>query len=221
MNSKITLERKNMKRLIALVATLIISSSVFGQGAPVPGKEYRPINPPQPVSGNQIEVLEFFSYACPHCDEFEPLLNSWLSSKPEGVAFSHVPAIFNKRMIPLAKLYYTLEETGTLPQLHTKVYDAIHRQGQNLVDRESIMKWAATQDVDIKKFEAAYDSFSVANKTQRAMQLARNYRIPGTPYMVVNGKYLTGPGMTLRADGRGVDGQRFVFVLNTLIDMER
>ena len=194
-----------MKRLIALAATLIISTSVFGQGAPVAGREYRPVNPPQPVSGNQIEVLEFFSYACPHCDEFEPLLNSWLSSKPKWVSFSHVPAVFNKSMVPLAMLYYTLEETGNLPQLHAKVYDAIHRQGKNLNDREAIMGWVATQGVDMKEFEAAYDSFSVGNKTQRAIQMTRNYRIPGTPYLVVNGKYLTGPGMTLKAGGGGVD----------------
>jgi len=210
-----------MIRLIALVATLAISTSVFGQGAPVAGKEYRLINPPQPVSGSQVEVLEFFSYACPHCDEFEPLLNSWLSSKPQGVKFSHVPAVFNKRMIPLAQLYYTLEETGTLSQLHAKVYDAIHRQGKNLADRQAILDWAESQGVDMKKFQAAYDSFSVGNKTQRAIQMTRNYRIPGTPYLVVNGTYLTGPGMTLRSDGRGVDPQRFVIVLNTLIEMSR
>ena len=210
-----------MKRLFALLLTLTFATSAFGQGAPVAGREYRPINPPQPVSGPQVEVLEFFSYACPHCDEFEPLLNSWLSSKPKGVSFSHVPAVFNNRMIPQAKLYYTLEETDTLSRLHGKVYDAIHRQGKKLDDREEIMEWAATQNVDMKKFESVFDSFSVANKAQRAYQLTRAYRIPGTPYMVVNGKYLTGPGMTLRADGHGVDSQRFVTVLNSLIEMER
>jgi thiol:disulfide interchange protein DsbA len=210
-----------MKRLIAAVLTLIVSTAVFAQGAPVAGKEFRPIDPPQPVSGSQVEVLEFFSYACSHCDAFEPVLNSWLSTKPKGVAFKHVPAIFNKRMIPLAQLYYTLEETDNLGKLHAKVYDAIHRQGKNLEDREAIMGWAATQEVDMKKFEATFDSFSVGNKTQRAMQMTRNYRVPGTPYMAVNGKYMTGPSMVVRPDGRGVDATRFVYVLNTLIDTER
>jgi thiol:disulfide interchange protein DsbA len=210
-----------MKRLIAIVVGLLVSTGVFAQGAPVLGKEYREINPPQAVSGSQVEVLEFFSYACPHCDQFEPLLNSWLDNKPTGVKFTHVPAVFNKRMVPHAMLYYTLEATDLLPTLHAKVYDAIHRQGNYLADREAIMTWAAEQGADMKKFEAAYDSFGVGNKVQRAMQLARSLRIPGTPYMIVNRKYLTGPGMTMRPDGRSVDAQRFVVVLNTLIDMER
>ncbi len=210
-----------MKRLIAVLLTFAVSTAVFAQGAPVAGKEFRPLNPPQPVSGNQVEVLEFFSYACSHCDAFEPILNSWLSTKPKDVTFIHVPAIFNKKMIPLAQLYYTLEETDNLGKLHAKVYDAIHRQGKNLRNRQAILDWAATQGVDMKKFEATYDSFSIGSKTQRAMQMTRNYRVPGTPYMVVNGKYLTGPSMEVRADGRGVDANRFIFVLNTLVDTER
>ena len=87
-----------MKRLIAGLLMFIASTAVFAQGAPVAGKEFKPLNPPQPVSGNQVEVLEFFSYACSHCDAFEPILNSWLSSKPKDVTFRHVPAIFNKRI---------------------------------------------------------------------------------------------------------------------------
>jgi thiol:disulfide interchange protein DsbA len=210
-----------MKRFIAVFLMLVVSTAVFAQGAPVAGREFKQLNPPQPVSGSQVEVLEFFSYACSHCDAFEPILNTWLSSKPEAVKFKHVPAVFNKRMIPLAQLYYTLEETDNLGKLHAKVYDAIHRQGKNLSDRATIMEWVASQGVDMKKFEASYDSFSVGTQTQRAMQMTRTYRIPGTPYLVVNGKYLTGPSMVVRSDGRGVDATRFVYVLNTLIDIER
>ena len=210
-----------MKRLFALLVTLFVSTAAFGQGGLVEGRDYKLINPPQPVTGKQVEVLEFFSYACPHCYEFEPLLNSWLDSKPKGVDFKYVPAVYNNRMVPQAKLFYTLEEMGLLTKLHDKVFDAIHLEGKKLSDRDEIVAWAATQNIDTKKFESVFDSFSVANAAQRAYQLTRAYRIPGTPYLVVNGKYLTGPAMTLRADGQGIDPQRFVVVLNSLIEMSR
>jgi protein dithiol oxidoreductase (disulfide-forming) len=210
-----------MKRLIAVLASFLFAGIVLAQSAPKPGAEYRLINPAQSVSGTKIEVLEFFNYACPHCYEFEPTIKGWKNRKPADVDFSYVPAVFNERMMPLAKLYYALEETGLLPTLHDKVYDAIHRQGKNLTDRESIVKWVSEQPgVDAKKFEAAFDSFSVGNKVQRAAQLTRNYRVPGTPYVAVSGTYLTGPSMTLNASG-AFDPRRFQQVLDSLIDMAR
>lgn len=210
-----------MKRLIAVLASFLIAGIVFAQNAPKAGAEYQIINPAQPVSGSKIEVLEFFNYACSHCNDFEPLLKGWLARKPADVEFTYVPAIFNERMIPLAQMHYALAETGLLPTLHDKVYDAIHRQNAKLFDRSSIIKWVSEQPgVDARKFEAAFDSFSVGNKVQRAMQLTRDFRVPGTPYVAVNGKYLTGPSMTIGANG-GVDARRFQQVLNALIDMAR
>jgi protein dithiol oxidoreductase (disulfide-forming) len=82
------------------------------------------------------------------------------------------------------------------------------------------VKWLAEQAVDVKKFESVFDSFGVDSKAKRAAQMTRNYRIPGTPYLIVGGKYLTGPSMTLKG-GEGVDAARFVQVLNELIDMSR
>ena len=210
-----------MKRAIAFTAGLVLAGMVFAQAAPKAGSEYRVINPPQTVSGPKVEVLEFFNYACPHCYDFEPVMQSLLQKWPPDVEFQYVPAVFNERMIPLAKLFYALEETGQLDTLHDKVYAAIHRDGAKLFDRESIVRWVAEQPgADARKFEAAFDSFSVGNKVQRAIQLTRGFKVPGTPYVAVNGQYLTGPSMTLNANG-GVDVRRFQQVLNSLIDLAR
>jgi thiol:disulfide interchange protein DsbA len=195
---------------------LLLMASVSAK--PVLDSEYK-IIPAQPVTGKGIEVLEFFNYACPHCYEFEPHLKSWLRIKPKDADFHYVPAVFNERMIPLARLHYTLEEMGLLEKLHDKAYFAIHEQHLNLVDRQVMMKWAGEQGVDIKKFEAIFDSFGIATKAQRAAQMTRNYRIQGTPYMVVNGRYLTGPSMVLKGDA--IDQARFIEVLNDLVDMSR
>ncbi|HXF15635.1 MAG TPA: thiol:disulfide interchange protein DsbA/DsbL [Burkholderiales bacterium] len=206
-----------------LITSLTVLGCLLTAGVtakPVADKEYKLIDPPQaqPATVKGVEVLEFFNYACPHCFEFEPYLKSWLKAKPKNADFRYVPAVFNERMIPLAKMYYTLEEMALLDKLHEKVYYAIHQQQLNLVDRAILLKWVGEQGVDTKKFEAVFDSFSVNNKVQRATQMTRNYHIPGTPYLVIGGRYMTGPSMTVRADGN-VDHNRLTQVVNELIDM--
>jgi len=207
---------------IAAISVLTLAFSLAAAAKPVLNKEYKLIEPAQsqPSGVKGVEVLEFFNYACPHCYEFEPALKAWLRHKPKNADFRYVPAVFNERMIPLAKLYYTVEEMGLLDKLHDKIYYAIHQQQLNLLDRATLLKWVGEQGVDAKKFEETFDSFSVNNKVQRAVQMTRSYRIPGTPYLVIGGRYLTGPSMTVGADGN-VDHARLEQVLNELIEMRQ
>ena len=214
---------KQLRHTLMLALTLlgfVLAASVAAK--PVLDKEYKLVDPPQPqpstVKG--VEVLEFFNYACSHCYEFEPHLKLWLKNRPKNAEFRYVPAVFNERMIPLAKIYYTLEEMALLEKLHDKVYFAIHQQQLNLSDRAILLKWLGEQAVDTKKFEAVFDSFGVNNKVQRAALMTRNYHIPGTPYLIIGGVYLTGPSMSVGADG-GVDHNRFMQILNELIDMRQ
>jgi len=215
-----------MKQLrLILLAGLTILGFVLAStvaAKPVLDKEYKLIVPPQPqpATVKGVEVLEFFNYACPHCYEFEPSLKTWLKSKPKKAEFRYVPAVFNERMIPLAKIYYTLEELGLLERLHDKVYYAIHQQQLNLIDRAILLKWIGEQGVETNRFEATFDSFSVNNKVQRATQMTRNYHIPGTPYLIIGGRYLTGPSMSVGADGN-IDHNRLMQVLNELIDLSQ
>ncbi len=206
--------------LIVASAFLGLAFAPAGVARPTPDVEYKTITPPQTVTGKGVEVLEFFNYACSHCYDFEPLLKMWLKTKPKEVEFRYVPAVFNERMLPLAKTYYALEELGLLDRMHEKVYEAIHEKHVNLADRSMMIKWIAEQGVDAKKFEATYDSFSVDSKAQRAGQLTRSYRITATPYVAVAGKYLTAPSLTLRADGN-IDPNRFFQVLNDLVIIGR
>src|SRR5260221_5240283 len=162
-------------RLILLVALTIpgfvLASAVAAK--PVLDKDYKLIDPPQPqpATVKGVEVLEFFNYACPHCYQFEPNLKTWLKNKPKNAEFRYVPADVNERMIPLAKIYYTLEEMALLEKLHDKVYYAIHQQQLNLTEQAVLLKWIGEQGVDTKKFEAVFDSFSVNKKVQRATQM--------------------------------------------------
>jgi protein dithiol oxidoreductase (disulfide-forming) len=215
-----TMTRKFFAALLAILPAILLSTAV--SAAPVLDKEYSLVKPPQPQAPatKGVEVLEFFNYACPHCYDFEPHLKEWLKNKPKNVDFHYVHAIFNERMFPLAKIFYTLEEMGQLEKLHDKVYSAIHQQQLNLTDRAILLKWIGEQGVDAKKFEAVYDSFSVNNKVQRAAKMTRDYHIPGTPYLVIGGKFMTGPSMSVGANG-SVDHNRLSQIINELVDMSQ
>ncbi len=188
---------------------------------PVPDKDYKVVSPPQPTeSGKKVEVVEFFSYACPHCADFEPALQDWLKRKPKDVDYRMVPMVFRDAWKPPAKLFYTLEAMGVLEQYHQKVYDAIHKQNQQLFTDQAVIDWAVKQGLDKTKFEQVYNSFGIDAKIQRGMALGRAYGIQFTPAMGIAGKYWTGPSM-VQASGGGLDLARFFSVVDQLVAMER
>lgn len=152
---------------------------------------------PKPVSTNvpagKVEVIEFFWYACPHCNSFEPMFENWRKVQPDTVVVRRVPVAFqqNNNFVPLQKLYYTLETMQRLEDLHLAAFAAIHRERRRLNSDEAIFDWAQSQDVDIEEFKKVYNSFSVSNAARRASQLQDEYGVEGVPSLGVAGKYYT------------------------------
>jgi len=217
-----------MKRHRLLTCSFAFFAGIFMlvnalHAQPVPDKEYRLIPTPQtPADPKKIEVIEFFSYACPHCAEFAPPLESWLKHKPKDVEFKEVPMVFRDNWAPTAKLYYTLEAMGLVDKYETKVYEAIHKQGKDLNTDQGVKQWAKDAGIDSAKFDQVYDSFGIDAKVQRSKAMGRAYGVQFTPSLAINGKYYTGPSMVPAQGGSGPpDYDRFFKVVNDLIDMER
>ena len=201
-------------RLVAAVLCLSLGAGVAS--AQAPGKDYQLLNPVQPTSsGNKIEVIEFFSYACPHCQSLQPSLSAWLKRKPADVEFKRMPAVFQEGWLPFARLYYTLEALGVVEKLHHQVFEAVHTQKVRLQEPNVAFDWAASKGVDRQKFIDTYNSFSVQSLTQRAKETTQRYGIPFTPALVIDGRFLTGPSMT--STGNSISYDRFFQVVDQMI----
>lgn len=212
---------KRLGYFAALLALLAAGSSAAQQ--PVAGRDYTLINPPQPTEiGKKIEVLEFFWYGCIHCYHLEPPLKAWLKRKPADVEYRFVPAVFQESWLPLTRTFYALDAMGLAGKYHDDIFNAIHRDKQKglATDPSVLADWLAGKGVDKQKFLDTYNSFAVNNRTKRSEDMTRNYDIPGTPAVVVNGKYLTGPSMTVNPDN-SVNYDRFFQVLDQLIAQAR
>ena len=210
------------RRLLTLAALGGAASVAFGSiresAAQTPVRvnyEYRLIDP-QPIStGARIEVIEFFWYGCPYCNQLQAPLESWLARKPADTELRRIPALFRDSWVPHARLYYTIEALGELGRLHQAAYRAIHVDGNKLMDADSTADWAASKGVDRQKFIDTYNSFSVQSLTQRAKETTMRYGIPFTPALVIDGRYLTGPSMTSTGDSISYD--RFFQVVDQMI----
>jgi thiol:disulfide interchange protein DsbA len=174
----------------ALFPFLMLLASAFAAQAQSPG--YALVSPPQPTESNgKIEVLEFFWYGCPHCYHLEPDVNAWLAKKPDDVVFKRVPAIPSESWGEAGRIYYTLQSMGLVDQMHGKVFDAIHKDGVNLMNKKIRDQWLAKNGVDPAKYEQVSKSFTVATDLSRARQMTLNYKVDSVPRIVVNGKYYT------------------------------
>lgn len=204
-----------MKRItsswLAILSLVLLSFALSAQAQPA-GRDYVTIDPPLASdSPGKIEVIEFFSFACPHCNDLQPSLNAWEAKLPRDVAFKRIPVVFNPFYQLMAKLYYTLEITGDLPRLTDAVFNAIHVKNLRLIDEKSITEWATSQGVDARKFSDAWNSFAVNTKVSRGNQLAQAARISGVPAIVVGGRYMIdgrNPGEMIAATDRTIDKRR-------------
>jgi protein dithiol oxidoreductase (disulfide-forming) len=198
-------------QLLAAVASTVAAAATAATAAPVSstawqdGVNYTRLVPAQPTSvpAGQVEVLEFFWYACPHCYALDPLIATWEKSKPAYISFSRVPVLWNEGHRSLARLFYTLQSMGKLSQFHDDVFKEIHVNGNPLIgsDPNNAAQAERVQLVFIRKlgiseadFEKAYHSFEVEKSLQRADELVQRYRVTGVPTFVVNGKYIADLG---------------------------
>jgi thiol:disulfide interchange protein DsbA len=180
----------------ALLATGLgacaLVAPAHAQGGPVEGTHY--VRLAQPVTtpgGGKIEVIEFFSYACPHCSAFEPTLEAWVKKLPPDVTFRRAPVPFLQNAENFQKLYFALEALGKVEALQRKVFFAVHVERARLDKPADMAALLAKNGVDSAKFLDVFNSFSVQTKARQAKQLSEAYKIDGVPALGVQGRYYT------------------------------
>jgi thiol:disulfide interchange protein DsbA len=152
-----------------------------------------------------------FSYACIHCKNFDPEVETWSEEQPESVDFRRVPAIFNETWKTLAQAFYAAEALNVSEQVHAPIFHAIHDRGIDL--RRPELLAALFEDragVAPAEFQQVFGSFSVRGRVQQADAQGRAYRVQGVPAMVVDGLY--------RVDARMAGGnERMLAVVAQLV----
>lgn len=154
------------------------------------GVEYTRIADQATASPDKIEVLEFFWYGCPHCYQFDPILERWLETKPANVEFVRVPAVFRPEWKVHARTYYALQAMGLGEKYHKAIFDAMHKDKADIYSESAMIDFLVSKGINKDDFKSAYGSFSIDGLLRKTIKKVKSYAIRGVPAMAVNGKYL-------------------------------
>jgi len=184
------------KKSFYLLMLGIFLSSFFLLPSSFADERYRKLPSPQPTNtGDKIEIIEVFFYGCSHCYNFEPVIEKWLEEKAEYIEFIRMPGVLGKNWLSHARAFYAAEKLGVLDMIHRPLFDAIHKDKREIMDKKSLKKFFVEQGVNGDDFDQAYKSKEVEENVREAYLAGKRYELTGVPAVIINGKYGTSPSM--------------------------
>jgi thiol:disulfide interchange protein DsbA len=192
--------------LVTLLATAL-PLAASAQSSWTEGRNYFLIVPAlhTSVPPGKVEVTEVFSYGCPHCSEFRPVIKQLKAELPPNAVFTQVPASFNpaEDWPMLQRAYVTAAALGVADRANDGIFDAIWKTGElAIVDPQtnriknplpSIQDAARVYNkltgVPVDKFIAVSQSFAVDVKVKADDAYVLHGQVDSTPTIIVNGKY--------------------------------
>jgi len=173
--------------ILGYLTTLVLTES--STAGFVEGEHYDLIDEPQRIRGDKIEVMEFFSYGCIHCYNFDDEIKAWAAEHQDTVSFKQTPAVANEIWRNYGRAYYTMESLGILEDGHTLMFKQVHDARRNLQSVEDIAAVLAINGVTEETFISTFQDRATEQKLVRADQTARRFKVATVPSLVVHGKY--------------------------------
>ena len=212
--SNITFVRNAILGGIAFIVIVILGYSILyavGVLDPNRGDLYFTF-PDREIKNDPIEVVEFFSYACPNCKELHGLLASWERSLPDDVTLREVHVAHSLQTTNLARIHVTLDQRNVVPQNQRRIFEEAEKRPQTFETLESTAEFFDGHGIEKSQFERIAESDRVQSLLDTEAEFVRELGVIAVPTFLVANKYLVRSGTTQ---------QETVRVLKKVIGMVR
>jgi protein dithiol oxidoreductase (disulfide-forming) len=181
-----------MRMLVALLGVVLsfAVASVHAADGYTEGKDYVVLAEPiRPVDASKIEVAEIFSFLCPHCYHFEPLLQAWIKKQSADVVLVQTHASFNHNWPIYQRGYYTLISLGVKDKVQEAVFSSVYVGKKEMLTAQDWADFLSLYGVDKQKTISTYNSFGVNSQIKQADNRVRDFKITSTPTLIVDGRF--------------------------------
>ena len=181
-------------RILGLLSLILLVPGIGAAQDFTAGEDYGELDAPQPTAaGDKVEVIEFFSYGCPHCSNLEPHIVEWAASPAaDDVELVRVAVAWNSGMESLSRVYYAAEMAGGTEEADAAVFKLLHVDKPAELTLDTIADVLASHGVDRDAFIQSFQSAEVTERVNKAKEMTKRYRISGVPTLVIDGRYTVG-----------------------------
>lgn len=167
---------------------------------PTEAAVFPPVSESDWVQGSpdaKVTIIEYSEFQCPYCVQFAPVLSQLYQDYPEDVrvVFRHFPLSFHDKAFLAAQ---AAEAAG----VQNKFFEAkmfIFDQQPTWVELTPqefeawIVEQADSMGLDRQQFAEDFASPKIKARVQFALDEAMRIGIPGTPFVLINGRPYQGP----------------------------
>ncbi|HCW98067.1 MULTISPECIES: thiol:disulfide interchange protein DsbA [Pantoea] len=177
--------------LVGLVLAFSASAAQFTDG-----QQY--VSLPKPLAG-EPQVMEFFSFFCPHCYQFERIYHISDAVKKNlpadtKVVKYHVDFLGGDFGPVVTHAWAVAMALGVEDKVTAPLFDGIQKT-QTISDADSLKAaFINAAGISSQEYDAAWNSFAVKALVAQQEKAASDVDLRGVPAMFVNGKYMVNNG---------------------------
>lgn len=190
------------KFLFTLLAAICVSASAQATNL-TEGKQYITMDTQHSA---QPEVVEFFSFYCPHCYTFETQFKIPQKVKealPQGTEFKQFHVDFlGSQGENLTRAWALAMALKVEDNVRQPLFEAVQKNAIRSMD--DIRAIFLANGISAEQFDGGINSFAVNGLTAKQQKLAEQFQVRGVPDFYVNNKY------RINMEGLSHDSNTFV-----------
>lgn len=186
----------NIKKLLAVFTIVFIAPfysyadsdpNIVGVYEKVPKHDFK-------YDGKTVEIIEFLSFYCGHCYQFEKSIPVIRGNFPKKITWKTIPIHWGKSSPKPGEAYLLAEEEGKGEQMKKALFEAFFLQRRDIGDVEVL------EDIAMKiglgfDFSRRLRAGEKSGEIEKAFEQVRKYGIKETPSLIIAGNLKTAPGM--------------------------
>jgi len=186
--------------ILALLVILALAIYFLNTGEKSPEKiiagDYSKLNKPSTYEPGKVKIMEFLNFNCIHCYDLKKSMPQLLQKYVGKVEITYIPINFTGQSTKSVEAYIIAKQMGKGDEMYDALFTAGFEKNMDIMESTIAIETVASGIGLGPDFNQKFESGAAAKEAFDNFKLASNYRIEGTPTVIINGNLMVVPTIT-------------------------